>query len=206
MRWEAWPLHSMRHAAGCWLLAARGQRYQYDREEARSNEKRGSGPAQTTAATQQRQFCRAGMLLAGIRYSVFGIRVFYRKCGMISLAQEVRVRCSLFACSLADSWFEVRGSRFECCSSVGCGCGCGFGFRKVSSWFGSVWILLLPPNQSRAKFARPFAPQRQYIAVTRHSPAFCMERVLRVLRLKHVPIFQQLCIEEALFYNTSSNW
>ncbi|CAM9991783.1 unnamed protein product [Pylaiella littoralis] len=33
-----------------------------------------------------------------------------------------------------------------------------------------------------------------------------MERVLRVLRLKHVPIFQQLCIEEALFYNTSSNW
>eukprot|EP00903_Cladosiphon_okamuranus_P015962 g14744.t1 len=33
-----------------------------------------------------------------------------------------------------------------------------------------------------------------------------MGRVLRVLRLKHVPIFQQLCIEEALFYKTTSNW
>lgn len=37
-------------------------------------------------------------------------------------------------------------------------------------------------------------------------PRLCMERVLRVLRLKHVPIFQQLCIEEALFYKTTSNW
>ncbi|CAM9579254.1 unnamed protein product, partial [Hapterophycus canaliculatus] len=33
-----------------------------------------------------------------------------------------------------------------------------------------------------------------------------MNRVLRVLRLKHVPIFQQLCIEEALFYKSTSNW
>ncbi|CAM9162391.1 unnamed protein product [Ectocarpus sp. 12 AP-2014] len=33
-----------------------------------------------------------------------------------------------------------------------------------------------------------------------------MARVLRVLQLKHVPIFQQLCIEEVLFYKTTSNW
>lgn len=31
-------------------------------------------------------------------------------------------------------------------------------------------------------------------------------RSLRVLQLKHVPIFQQLCIEEVLFYKSASNW
>ncbi|CAM9402569.1 unnamed protein product [Discosporangium mesarthrocarpum] len=33
-----------------------------------------------------------------------------------------------------------------------------------------------------------------------------MGTVLRALRLNRVPIFQQLCIEEALFYKTDQNW
>ncbi|CAM9770159.1 unnamed protein product [Choristocarpus tenellus] len=31
-------------------------------------------------------------------------------------------------------------------------------------------------------------------------------RVLRAIRFKRLPIFQQLCIEEALFYRTDDNW